>query len=137
VASGRETDLNRRSDVVLRDDETTAFVSPRWWEGNPGHVIVVPSSHFPNLYEIPDDALGAVYATAQRVAVALKEAYGCQGTSTRQHNDGAAGQEVWHFHVHVFPRYENDRLYARDAEHRWTTPEERAPYAERLREALR
>ena len=136
MVAGRETDLNRLTDVVLRDPSTTAFVSPRWWEGNPGHVIVVPARHFPNLYETPDDALAAVYATAKRVAVALKKAYGCDGTSTRQHNDAAAGQEVWHFHVHVFPRYENDGLYARDGEHRWTTADERAPYAERLREAL-
>jgi len=69
--------------------------------------------------------------------VAIKPSYGCDGTSTRQHNDSGAGQDVFHFHVHVFPRFTGDELYARDAECRWTSPEERVPYAERLREALR
>jgi histidine triad (HIT) family protein len=123
--------------VVWRDEQTTAFVSPRWWPTNPGHVIAVPNEHFANLYDIPDDALGAVYSTARRVAAALKDAYDCDGTSTRQHNDPGAGQDVFHFHVHVFPRFTGDGLYERDAEYRWASPDERAPYAERLREVLR
>jgi histidine triad (HIT) family protein len=134
--AGGETDRNRRSDIVWRDDRTTAFVSPRWWPGNPGHVIVVPNEHFADLHELPEDELGAVYTTAKRIAIALLEARGCDGTSTRQHNGSGAGQDVFHFHVHVFPRFAGDGLYVRDAEFRWASAEERAPYAERLREAL-
>ena len=111
-------------------------MSPRWWPANPGHVIVIPNEHFADLRDIPDEALGAVYATAKRVAGALAESRGCDGTSTRQHNGSGAGQDVFHFHVHVFPRFAGDALYARDAEFRWASPEERAPYAERLREVL-
>ena len=74
-----------------------------------------------------------MYATAGRVAVAIRETYECEGTSTRQHNEPGAAQDVWHLHVHVFPRREGDDLYARDAEWRRTTPEARAPHAERLR----
>jgi len=96
----------------------------------------VPNHHFADLHEIPQDELGAVYATAKRLAGALQRSTDCDGTSTRQHNGSGAGQDVFHFHVHVFPRFSGDGLYARDAEYRWTTPEERAPYAERLREAL-
>jgi histidine triad (HIT) family protein len=66
----------------------------------------------------------------------MREAYGCEGTSTRQHNGAAAGQEVDHLHVHVFPRYAGDGLYRRDAEHRFAPAEERAPYAAKLRAAL-
>jgi histidine triad (HIT) family protein len=100
-------------------------------------VLVIPNEHFENLYEIPDDALGAVYATAKRVARALKIAYSCEGTSTRQHNDPAGGQDVFHFHVHVYPRRDDDRLYETHSDVRWTDAAERAPYAERLRRALR
>ena len=96
----------------------------------------MPNRHFSTLYDISDEALGAVYATARRVAVAVRSTYGCDGTSTRQHNEIGAGQDVFHFHVHVFPRYRNDQLYARDSEFRWASAEERAPYAERLRSAL-
>jgi histidine triad (HIT) family protein len=127
---------NARSDIVWQDRQTTAFVSPKWWNASPAHVLVIPNEHFENLYGIPEDVLGAVYATAKRVARALKVAYGCQGTSTRQHNEPAGGQDVFHFHVHVYPRSEGDRLYETHPDVRWTTPEERAPYAERLREVL-
>jgi histidine triad (HIT) family protein len=97
---------------------------------------VIPNAHVENLYDIDDELLGAVYATAKRVALAMKTAYACEGTSTRQHNEPGGQQDVWHFHVHVFPRSEGDELYARQAESRWVAPEERAGYAAELRAAL-
>jgi histidine triad (HIT) family protein len=121
---------------VWRDERTTAFISPRWWPKNHGHVLVIPNEHVENLYAIDDELLCAVYSTAKRVAIGLKAAYECDGTSTRQHNEPAGDQDVWHFHVHVFPRYDGDRLYQRHEEKRWTTPAERAPYAAELRAAL-
>ncbi len=136
LAAGEETELNCQSDRVWRDEATTAFVAPKWWETNPAHVIVIPNQHFENLYEVPEDVLAAVYSTAKRVAGALRTEYGCEGTSTRQHNEPAGGQDVWHFHVHVYPRYADDRLYESDGRTRWVDPDERAPYAGRLRRAL-
>jgi histidine triad (HIT) family protein len=137
VASGGETDWVKRSDLVWQDERTTAFVAPKWWNASPAHVLVIPNEHFENLYAIPDETLGVVYGTAKRVALALKDAYGCEGTSTRQHNEPGGGQDVWHFHVHVYPRAESDSLYETHADVRWTDAAERAPYAERLRRALR
>jgi histidine triad (HIT) family protein len=136
LAGGGETDLNAAADVVLRERGTTAFISPKWWVSSPGHAIVVPNEHYENLYEIPDGLLGAVYATAARVAGAMRLSYGCEGVSTRQHNEPGAGQDVWHFHVHVFPRRAGDDLYLRDRDVRWPSRAERTPYAERLRSAL-
>ena len=136
LVDGADTGYNGRADVVWADAETTAFVSPKWWRDNPGNVIVIPNRHVENLYEIDDDLLGAVYATARRVAIAMKRAYGCAGTSTRQHNEPAGNQEVWHLHVHVFPRHPGDGLYARPDDHRLVDAAERAPYAKRLRAAL-
>ncbi len=133
---GEESEHNRLDDVVWRDGHTTAFVSPKWWPGNAGHVIVVPNRHVENLYAIDDELLGAVYATARRIAIAMKTAYGCEGTSTRQHNEPGGNQDVWHLHVHVFPRADGDGLYTRDLEARWIDAAERAPYAARLRAAL-
>lgn len=136
VAAGRETAFNRATDVVDRGASTTAFVSPKWWASSPAHVIVVPNVHYENLYEIPGDALAGVYATVARVARALRAAYPCDGVSTRQHNEPGAGQDVWHFHVHVFARRSGDDLYLRDRDVHWPPADERAPYAERLRAAL-
>jgi histidine triad (HIT) family protein len=136
VAAGAETSLNARNDVVLRDGPTTAFISPKWWAASPAHAIVVPNEHYENLYEIPDHELAAVYSAAAAVARAMRVSYDCDGISTRQHNEPGAGQDVWHFHVHVFARHEGDDLYRRDGEVRWSSAEERAPYAERLRAEL-
>lgn len=136
VAAGAETPLNAATDVIHRDPDTTAFVSPKWWASSPAHVIVVPNAHHENLYEVPDDLLAKVYATAGRIARAMRAAYECDGVSTRQHNEPGAGQDVWHFHVHVFARRAGDDLYGRDADVLWPSPDERAPYAARLRDAL-
>ena len=119
--------------VVERTPTTLSFVSPRWWPGNPGHVIVVPVEHHENLYTIGDALGGDLFAAARRAALALKRAYGCPGTSTRQHNEPAGDQEVWHFHWHVFPRWPGDGLYtSRGA---WADPADMAERAAMLREA--
>jgi histidine triad (HIT) family protein len=136
LAAGRETALNERTDVVYRDGTTTAFVSPKWWDAAPGHVLVIPNEHFENVYVIPEGLLAAVYKTGKLIATAMTCAYGCKGTSMRQHNEPGGGQDVWHFHVHVFPRNPDDGLYESNAATRVTTPDERAPIATQLRAAL-
>jgi histidine triad (HIT) family protein len=72
----------------------------------------------------------------KQIAIAMKAAYDCDGTSLRQHNEPAGGQDVFHFHLHVFPRWVGDRLYQNTDAHRLATSGERRPYAERLRTAL-
>jgi len=91
-----------QEDIVFRNEATTAFICSIQFPNNPGHVLVVPNGHYENLYELPDDVGGRVHATARRVALAMKAAYGCDGVSTRQHNEPAGYQDVWHFHLHVF-----------------------------------
>jgi histidine triad (HIT) family protein len=86
------------------------------------------------MYELPAGLAADVHDTARLVALAMKDAYGAPGISTRQHNEPAGGQDVWHYHLHVFPRYPDDGLYGAPA--RETTPEERAPFASRLRDAI-
>ena len=125
---------SRQADIVYRDEHVTALMSSHHWTNNPGNVIVIPNQHYENIYDLPD-ALGAgVFAAARRVALAMKRAYGCDGTSTRQHNEPAGNQDVFHFHLHVFPRYSGDNLYRSDKI--YTPPEARQPYAEKLRAAF-
>ena len=90
-----------------------------------------------NLYDVPPAVGAALWELTRRVAVALRRTSNCSGTSTRQHNEPAGGQDVWHLHVHVFPRHEGDGLYELHNQARWVTPDERRPYADALREALR
>jgi histidine triad (HIT) family protein len=66
------------------------------------------------------------------MAVAIRSTYGCDGISTRQHNEPAGYQDVWHYHVHVFPRYTDDLLYGTKPYPAYVTAEQRRPYADRL-----
>lgn len=136
IASGGRSQNTTPDDVVYRDDLTTAFIGAKWWVNNPGHVLVVPNAHFENLYDVSDDVLGATYATVRRVALAMKSAYGCKGISTRQHNEAAGNQDMFHLHVHVFPRWRDDELYEHHRETSWPSSEEKLAYAEKLRAVL-
>jgi histidine triad (HIT) family protein len=135
--SGNETEYKRNSDIVYQDKSVTAFIAPKWWVNNPGHVIVIPNQHHENLYLIPDKALSEVYKTVKKTAIAIRDTYeNCTGTSTRQHNEPAGNQDVWHFHVHVYPRYENDKLYQNHDNKQFVGPKEREPYAMMLKAYL-
>jgi histidine triad (HIT) family protein len=129
--------INREHDVVRRDELATAFISPRWWPRNHGHVLVVPNAHHENLYELPSRYGHAVHDLVRDVAVAIRQAYACDGTSVRQHNEPAGNQDVWHYHVHVFPRYAGDDLYLSKPQQEFATAAERRVYADRLREYFR
>ena len=120
--------------IVHADDDVFVLVNGRWWPRNPGAVLVIPRQHHENVFDLPP-ALGTpIQAAVRDSALALRAAYGCDGISTRQHNEPAGNQAVWHFHVHVFPRWHGDDLYRSD--HRLTTREEREPYAARLSRTL-
>ena len=134
LISGKETEINKKSHIVYEDEKTLAYVAPKWWINNPGHVLVVPKAHTENLYTISDEQLADVYKTVKKIAIAIKETYKPDGVSTRQHNEPAGNQDVWHLHVHVFPRYKDDNLYANHKEQRWVKSEEIIPYAQKLQE---
>lgn len=124
------------SDVVAVTERAFARIAPKWWPGNPGAVLVIPRAHVENIYALTSADGHAVWDLTQRVAVAMRTVYDCDGTSMRQHNEPAGDQDVWHLHVHVFPRYDHDGLYQRHAESRWVDSATREPYALRLRSAL-
>lgn len=115
----------------------TAFVASHWWPSNPGHVLVIPNVHIENIYEFPPELGADLMATTRRVALAMKAAFGCEGISTRQHNEPAGNQDVWHFHQHVFPRWAGDRLYERHSERAPAACEAIDERAAALRELLR
>ncbi|MHC9045674.1 HIT family protein [Microbacterium saperdae] len=133
---GMVDEWNAPSDLVAVTDRAFARIAPKWWPGNPGAVLVIPRTHVENIYDLPADDGHAVWQLTQQVAVAIRSAYGCDGTSIRQHNEPAGDQDIWHLHVHVFPRYADDDLYRRHDQSRWVAAEEREPYALTLRRAL-
>jgi histidine triad (HIT) family protein len=136
IVAGEESAHNRRQDVVVSAESATAFVSPKWWPNNHGHVLVIPNAHHENLYDLPAEAGHAVHDLVRDVAIAMRTAYGCDGISTRQHNEPSGHQDVWHYHVHVYPRYDGDDLYLTTAYPELVTADRRLPYAEKLRAQL-
>ncbi|WP_235522256.1 HIT family protein [Cellulomonas sp. Root137] len=126
---GVVSEHNQPSDVVATTELALARISPKWWPANPGAALVIPREHHENVYDLPRATGHAVWDLVQQVAVAMRTAYACDGISVRQHNEPAGGQDVWHLHVHVFPRYDGDRLYERDLEARWVAADDRARYA--------
>jgi histidine triad (HIT) family protein len=112
---------NQEDYVFYRDADITAFISTKQWPNNPGNALIVPNQVYENLYDIPDDLLAKIHIFSKRLAMAMKDVYNCGGVSIRQHNEPEGGQDVWHYHLHVFPRYQDDFLYtlhkyAKDAE---------------------
>jgi histidine triad (HIT) family protein len=134
LVAGGEDERRTQRDIVKREEWATAFVSPRWWPRNHGHVLVVPNAHYENLYDLPPRYGHGVHDLAREVAIAIRQTYGCDGTSLRQHNEPAGNQHVWHHHVHVFPRYAGDDLYFTRPDPDFVPAEQRLPYADKLRD---
>jgi histidine triad (HIT) family protein len=109
-------------------------VSTKQWPNNPGNALIVPNDCYENLYDIPDDVLAKIHIFSKRLAIAMKAVYQCDGVSIRQHNEPAGNQDVWHYHLHMFPRYENDDLYVLHKQAKNADDTIRLECAQKLRE---
>ena len=94
------------SNKVYEDDETLAFLDIR--PVNPGHTLVVPKKHSIDIFEIEGPEWDAVMKTTRIVTHALEKALSPDGVNLSMNNRAGAGQAVFHAHVHVMPRFEND-----------------------------
>ncbi|MBH0166780.1 HIT domain-containing protein [Fictibacillus sp. 7GRE50] len=122
---------SKQQDIIYQDEYVTALIATLWWPNNKGHVIIIPNRHYENIFDLPLDIAAYIHKVAQQVSYALKDCYACDGISTRQHNEPGGSQDVWHYHLHVYPRYFNDHLYLTHGS--LSDPEERAGYAAKLR----
>ena len=93
---------------VYEDELTLAFMDIG--QVNPGHVLVALKPHAENLYQLDDAQAAAVQRTAARVARAIRDAFQPLGLSVYQANGKAAGQTVFHYHVHLVPRHDGDGM---------------------------
>jgi histidine triad (HIT) family protein len=93
---------------VQEDEHTIAFMDLNPWTR--GHALVIARNHAKDLLEAPEDDLTRTIVAAQRLARRMKERIGCDGVNLLNACGPAAWQTVFHYHVHVIPRYEGDPL---------------------------
>lgn len=75
-----------------------------------GHALILPKEHYANLYELDDEVAAKVLVLAKEMIKKLTDVLGCDGYNLVQNNGEAAGQTVYHFHMHLIPRYEGDHV---------------------------
>ena len=73
-----------------------------------GHALILPKQHYANLYELPEDMAADAMRLAKKMMKTMTDKLNCDGFNLVQNNGEAAGQTVFHFHMHLIPRYEND-----------------------------
>lgn len=75
-----------------------------------GHALILPKEHYADLYELDDSVAAEVLVAAKKVITKMTEALGCDGYNLVQNNGTVAGQTVFHFHMHLIPRYVDDKV---------------------------
>jgi len=73
-----------------------------------GHALILPKDHYANLYELPEELASKALVVAKKVVTKMTEIVGCEGYNVLQNNGEVAGQTVFHFHMHLIPRYKED-----------------------------
>ena len=113
---------------VYEDDKALAFldIMPRM----PGHTLVLPKAPARNILDVPEGDLAHVMTVAQKVAKAAMTAFGADGITIQQFNEGAGGQVVFHLHFHVLPRWTGVRV--RPPGGPFQSAEALRPHAERI-----
>lgn len=92
------------TDIVYEDEKVMAFMDME--PINEGHVLLVPKEHYLDVDEMPDELLFHLMIVSKKIVAALKEIYHADGYSMMQ--NGGKFNDVGHYHLHIFPRYEND-----------------------------
>lgn len=132
LVQGKESVENqlRQTDIVFQTADVTAFMATRKYPNNQGHVLIIPNQHFENIYDLPNEISAKLHALGREIALAMKSEYQCDGIMLRQHNEPAGDQNIWHYHLHVIPRYWNDDFH--NAQKSPFDADERANFARKL-----
>ena len=121
--------------VAFCDPHTAVFPSLHQQPRNRGHMLVVPVRHVTQIYDIDADLAGPLMTTLARVAAAVKSASGADGVSVRQNNEPHGGQDVFHVHFHIIPRFADDGFNTGDDRFPYGATE--VPLAERVEQAVK
>lgn len=128
-----EDTMIKQDDIFYRDDLVMALINSKFVGDNPGHAIVVPVRHYENIYDLPEKEAFQIMKTAKAIAIAMKKTRKCDGIMIQQNNEPASGQHAFHYHMHIFPRFNNDGLLNKMDDTRVSESEERRSFAAALR----
>ncbi len=96
------------SSIIYEDEAVIVFVDIR--PLNIGHTLVIPKAHYLDIFDTPQELLSRIHKVSKQIALAVKKATNADGISIIQQNGKAAGQDIFHLHVHVIPRFEGQKL---------------------------
>lgn len=94
--------------IVYEDEIVLAFLDIS--QATPGHTLIVPKKAFKDIFELPDDIASHIFSVAQKVSTAIKKAFNPAGLNILSNNGEIAGQTIFHFHLHLIPRYQTDDI---------------------------
>jgi len=118
---------------IYEDEHTFAFldINPH----NKGHTLVIPKKPYRNILDIPEETLCHMIKTVRTLAPAIQKATGAHGINLGMNNERAAGQEIFHAHIHIVPRFEDDNIY-QPAKHTSYSEGEKEALAEAIRKHI-
>ncbi len=96
------------SSIVYEDDQVLAFMDIR--PVSEGHTLIIPKAHYVDIYDAPEELVCYTHKIAKRIALAVKKVTNADGISIVQQNGEAAGQDIFHMHIHVIPRFKGQKI---------------------------
>lgn len=96
------------ANIVYENGKILAFLDIR--PLNEGHTLVIPKEHYENIFDIPQELISYIHGVTKQVTLSVKKVTQAEGISIIQQSGRAAGQEIFHLHVHIIPRYEGQKL---------------------------
>lgn len=117
------------STTIYEDDNFRVFLDV--FPGTKGHTLIIPKKHVENIFELDEETAAKLFALATKVARAMKKQFNFQGMNVLQNNGKVAGQTVFHFHLHLIPRYEEDGVKIK-----WNSSEANTEELKELRDTI-
>ena len=96
------------TNIIYEDEKFTVILDAS--PATKGHALILPKNHAANIYELPDEDAADIFVLAKKLATKMTEILHCDGFNIVQNNGEVAGQTVFHFHMHIIPRYKNDTV---------------------------
>ena len=94
------------TNVVYEDDTFTVIMDAA--PATKGHCLILPKEHYANIYELDEEVAGKIFKLAKELAIKMTDKLNCDGFNIVQNNGECAGQTVFHYHMHLIPRYDGD-----------------------------